>query len=34
MSRASLEETYMALMQQFESGQGQGAERRFGLVTS
>jgi ABC-2 type transport system ATP-binding protein len=34
VSRAGLEETYMALVRQFESGQGQGAERRFGVVTS
>jgi ABC-2 type transport system ATP-binding protein len=32
--RASLEDTYMALVRQFESGHGQGAERRFGVVTS
>ncbi len=34
VSRAGLEETYMALVQQFESGPGQGTERRFGMVTS
>jgi ABC-2 type transport system ATP-binding protein len=34
VSRASLEETYMALVRQFESGHGQGAERKFGAVTS
>jgi ABC-2 type transport system ATP-binding protein len=34
VSRASLEETYMALVRQSESGPGQGAERKFGAVTS
>ena len=34
VSRAGLEETYMALVRQFESGQGQGAERKFGVMTS
>ena len=34
VSRASLEDTYMALVRQFESGHGQGAERKFGAVTS
>jgi ABC-2 type transport system ATP-binding protein len=34
VSRVSLEETYMALVHQFESGQGEGAERKFGVVTS
>ena len=34
VSRAGLEETYMALVRQFESGHGQGAERRFRVVTS
>jgi ABC-2 type transport system ATP-binding protein len=34
VSRAGLEETYMALVRQFESGHGQGAERKFGVVTS
>ncbi len=34
VSRASLEDTYMALVRQSESGHGQGAERRFGMVTS
>jgi ABC-2 type transport system ATP-binding protein len=32
--RASLEDTYMALVRQFESGQGEGAERKFSVVTS
>ncbi len=32
--RASLEDTYMALVRQVESGHGQGAERKFGEVTS
>jgi hypothetical protein len=34
VSRASLEDTYMALVRQSESGPGQGAERKFGMVTS
>jgi len=34
VSRVSLEETYMALVRQFESGDGQGAERTLGAVTS
>ena len=34
ISRAGLEDTYMALVRQFESGQGQGAERKFKVVTS
>jgi ABC-2 type transport system ATP-binding protein len=34
VSRAGLEETYMALVRQSESGHGQGAEREFGSVTS
>lgn len=34
VSRVSLEETYMALVRQFESGDGQGAERTLGVVTS
>jgi ABC-2 type transport system ATP-binding protein len=34
VSRASLEDTYMALVRQFESGQGAGAERKFSVVTS
>jgi ABC-2 type transport system ATP-binding protein len=34
VSRAGLEETYMALVRQFESGQGEGAERKFGVVAS
>jgi ABC-2 type transport system ATP-binding protein len=34
VSRASLEDTYMALVRQSESGQGQGAEHKFGMVTS
>ena len=34
VSRAGLEETYMALVREFESGQGQGAERKFRMVTS
>jgi ABC-2 type transport system ATP-binding protein len=34
VSRAGLEETYMALVQQFESGQGEGAEHKFSVVTS
>jgi ABC-2 type transport system ATP-binding protein len=34
VSRASLEDTYMALVRQFESGQGEGAERKFSVVTS
>jgi ABC-2 type transport system ATP-binding protein len=34
VSRAGLEDTYMALVQQFESGQGEGAEHKFGVVTS
>ena len=34
VSRASLEDTYMALVRQSESGHGQGTERRFGVVTS
>jgi ABC-2 type transport system ATP-binding protein len=33
VSRVSLEDTYMALVRQFESGHGQGAERKFGAVT-
>jgi ABC-2 type transport system ATP-binding protein len=32
--RASLEDSYMALVRQFESGHGEGAERKFGVVTS
>ena len=32
--RASLEDTYMALVRQFESGQGAGAEHKFSVVTS
>jgi ABC-2 type transport system ATP-binding protein len=32
--RAGLEDTYMALVRQFESGHGQGAERKFGAVAS
>jgi ABC-2 type transport system ATP-binding protein len=32
--RAGLEDTYMALVRQFESGHGQGAKRKFGMVTS
>ena len=34
VSRAGLEQTYMALVREFESGQGQGAERKFRMVTS
>jgi ABC-2 type transport system ATP-binding protein len=34
VSRVSLEDTYMALVRQFEYGHGQGAERKFGEVTS
>jgi ABC-2 type transport system ATP-binding protein len=34
VSRASLEDTYMALVRQFESGQGEGAEHTFSVVTS
>jgi ABC-2 type transport system ATP-binding protein len=34
VSRASLEDTYMALVRQFESGQGEGAEHKFPVVTS
>jgi ABC-2 type transport system ATP-binding protein len=34
INRASLEDTYMALVRQSESGHGQGTERRFGVVTS
>ena len=34
VSRGSLEDTYMALVRQFESGHGQGAERKFRVVTS
>jgi ABC-2 type transport system ATP-binding protein len=34
VSRASLEDTYMALVRQSESGPGQGAERKSGTVTS
>jgi ABC-2 type transport system ATP-binding protein len=34
VSRAGLEETYMALVRQFESGQGEGAEHKFSVVTS
>jgi ABC-2 type transport system ATP-binding protein len=34
VSRASLEDTYVALVRQFESGDGEGAERKFGVVTS
>ena len=34
VSRASLEDTYMALVRQFESGQGEGAEHKFSVVTS
>jgi ABC-2 type transport system ATP-binding protein len=34
VSRASLEDTYMALVRQSESGQDQGAEGRFGVRTS
>jgi ABC-2 type transport system ATP-binding protein len=34
VSRASLEDTYMALVRQFESGQGEGTERKFSVVTS
>jgi ABC-2 type transport system ATP-binding protein len=34
VSRASLEDTYLALVRQFESGQGEAAERRFSAVTS
>jgi ABC-2 type transport system ATP-binding protein len=34
VSRAGLEETYMALVRQSESGHGQGAEHKFGMVTS
>jgi ABC-2 type transport system ATP-binding protein len=34
VSRASLEDTYMALVREFESGHGQGAERKFRVVTS
>ena len=32
--RGGLEDTYMALVRQFESGQGEGAERKFSVVTS
>ena len=34
VSRADLEDTYMALVRQFESGQGEGAEHKFSVVTS
>src|SRR3984957_12914334 len=34
VTRAGLEDTYMALVRQFESGHGQGAEHKFGMVTS
>jgi ABC-2 type transport system ATP-binding protein len=34
VTRASLEDTYMALVRQFESGQGEGAEHKFSVVTS
>lgn len=34
VSRGSLEDTYMALVRQFESGTGQGAERTLKVVTS
>lgn len=34
VSRASLEDTYMALVRQVESGHGQGAEHKFGMETS
>ena len=34
VSRAGLEETYMALVRQAESGQGEGAEHKFSEVTS
>ena len=34
VSRAGLEDTYMALVRQFESGQGAGAEHKFSVVTS
>jgi ABC-2 type transport system ATP-binding protein len=34
VSRAGLEDTYMALVRQFESGQGEGAEHKFSVVTS
>jgi ABC-2 type transport system ATP-binding protein len=34
VSRASLEDTYMTLVRQFESGHGEGAERKFSVVTS
>ncbi len=34
VSRTSLEDTYMALVRQSESGHGQGTERNFGAVTS
>jgi ABC-2 type transport system ATP-binding protein len=34
VSRAGLEETYMALVRQAESGQGEGAEHKFSVVTS
>jgi ABC-2 type transport system ATP-binding protein len=34
VSRVSLEDTYMALVRQFESGHGEGAEHKFSEVTS
>jgi ABC-2 type transport system ATP-binding protein len=34
VSRAGLEETYMALVRECESGHGPAAERAFGMVTS